>query len=166
MSDFSGVTPPSCNWWTLGLDPKLVVANFMLQKSEERKLGPPQNGSKGRLFAGMIVGAFGFLPMNRAAEAPPCPRKGNHFLRDSWAVLAANKQSGCGSKPMVSFWGRCTTHFSLFQWGLGCSLGVRAFDPWPSETSGLHAAVNMSSPAPDFSVPMATDDLWRRRAQV
>ena len=38
---------------------------------------------------------------------------------------------GCGSKPMVPFWGRCTTHFSLFQWGLGCSPGVRDFDPWP-----------------------------------
>ena len=24
------------------------------------------------------------------------------------------KQYGCGSKPMVPFWGRCTTHFSLF----------------------------------------------------
>ena len=35
------------------------------------------------------------------------------------------------SKPMVPFWGRCTTHFSLFSWGLGCSLGVRGFDPWP-----------------------------------
>ena len=21
---------------------------------------------------------------------------------------------GCGSKPMVPFWGRCTTHFGLF----------------------------------------------------
>ena len=31
--------------------------------------------------------------------------------------------SGCGSKPMVPFWGRCSTHFSLFWWGLGCSLG-------------------------------------------
>ena len=35
------------------------------------------------------------------------------------------------SKPMVPFWDRCTTHFILFQWGLGCSLGVRDFDPWP-----------------------------------
>ena len=35
---------------------------------------------------------------------------------------------GCRSKPMVPFWGRCTTHFGLFLWGLGCSLGVRAFD--------------------------------------
>ena len=25
---------------------------------------------------------------------------------------------GCGSKPMVPFWGRCTTHFSLCWWGL------------------------------------------------
>ena len=42
---------------------------------------------------------------------------------------------GYGSKSMVLFWGRCTTHFSLFSCGLGCSLGVRAwaFDPWPSE---------------------------------
>ena len=32
---------------------------------------------------------------------------------------------------MVPFWGRYTTHFSLFWWGLECSLGVRAFDPWP-----------------------------------
>ena len=30
---------------------------------------------------------------------------------------------GCGSKPMVPLWDRCTTHFSLFQWGLGRSLG-------------------------------------------
>ena len=37
-------------------------------------------------------------------------------------------QYGCGSKPMVTSWGRCTTHFSLLQWGLGC--GVRAFGPW------------------------------------
>ena len=32
---------------------------------------------------------------------------------------------------MVPFWGRCTTHFSLFEWGLGCLLGVLDFDPWP-----------------------------------
>ena len=31
----------------------------------------------------------------------------------------------------IPFWGRCTTHFSLVSWGLGCSLGVRGFDPWP-----------------------------------
>ena len=29
---------------------------------------------------------------------------------------------GCGSRKMV---GEFTTRFSLFQWGLGCSLGVR-----------------------------------------
>ena len=38
---------------------------------------------------------------------------------------------GCGSKPMVPFWGGCTTHVSLFLWGLGCSLGVRVFVPGP-----------------------------------
>ena len=43
--------------------------------------------------------------------------------------------------------GRCTTHFSLFQRGLGCSLGVRAFDPWPlmcSTCACLHALVSPS----------------------
>ena len=31
----------------------------------------------------------------------------------------------------IPFWGfRCATQFSLFQWGLGCSLWVREFDPW------------------------------------
>ena len=44
---------------------------------------------------------------------------------------------GHGSKTMVPFWDRCTTHFSLFWWGLGCSLGVRGFDPWPCLNSRL-----------------------------
>ena len=35
------------------------------------------------------------------------------------------QRRGCGSKPMVQFWGRCTTHFCLFSgdwdvyWGYG-----------------------------------------------
>ena len=32
---------------------------------------------------------------------------------------------------LVPFGGWCTTHCSLFLWGLGYSLGVRDFDPWP-----------------------------------
>ena len=40
--------------------------------------------------------------------------------------------NGHDSKPTVPFWDRYTTHFSLFQWGLGCSLGVRGFDPQPN----------------------------------
>ena len=44
---------------------------------------------------------------------------------------SCKERCGCGSKPMVPFWGRCTTHFNPFWWGLGCSLGVLAFDPWP-----------------------------------
>ena len=39
-------------------------------------------------------------------------------------------------KP-TPFWGRCITHFRLFWWGLGCSLGIRDFDPWPYEQCGL-----------------------------
>ena len=47
--------------------------------------------------------------------------------QEPYEVKAGN---GCGSTP-IPFWGRCTTRFSLFVWGLGCSLGVRDFDPWP-----------------------------------
>ena len=32
-------------------------------------------------------------------------------------------ENGCMSRPMVPFWGRCTTHFGLFWWGWGFSLG-------------------------------------------
>ena len=49
-------------------------------------------------------------------------------------VNMVSDTNGCGSKPMVPFWGRCTTHFSPFLWGLGCSLGVRDVDPWPNGT--------------------------------
>ena len=38
----------------------------------------------------------------------------------AWAFLAfscwGRKEYGCGSEPMVPFWGRCTTHVSLFFW--------------------------------------------------
>ena len=40
---------------------------------------------------------------------------------------------GCGSKPMVPFWGRCTTHFRTYSsgdwdvhWGYDLDFG-----PWP-----------------------------------
>ena len=45
------------------------------------------------------------------------------FVHPSMAVVV--KTNG------IPFWARYTTHFSLFYWGLGCSLGVPAFDPWP-----------------------------------
>ena len=45
--------------------------------------------------------------------------------------------NGRGSTPMVPFWGRFTAHFSLFEWGLGYSLGVRGFDPWPNNTDRI-----------------------------
>ena len=52
---------------------------------------------------------------------------------DIYLTTNQGSATGRGSKPMVPFWGRCTTHFSLFWWGLGCSRGVRGFDPWPTE---------------------------------
>ena len=42
--------------------------------------------------------------------------------------------NGCGSKPMVPFWGGCTTHFRTYfcvdwdvHWGYDLD-----FDPWPN----------------------------------
>ena len=55
-----------------------------------------------------------------------------------WAICSF----GCGSKPMGSHFGvgEFTTHFRLdFSGGLGCSLGVRDFDPWPGGTTKQHA---------------------------
>ena len=54
-------------------------------------------------------------------------------------VLLQACQYGCGSQPMIPFWGRCTTHFSLFSgdtnvhWGTGLShvnmsLHLRVFE--------------------------------------
>ena len=52
--------------------------------------------------------------------------RASHFGEPVWK----EPQPGeiCG---LVPFWGRCTTHFSLLLSGLGCSLGIRDFDPWP-----------------------------------
>ena len=41
----------------------------------------------------------------------------------------------------IPFWGRCTTHFGLLQWGLGCSLGVQDFDPWANWPSSLSQGI-------------------------
>ena len=44
-------------------------------------------------------------------------------LSRTWTPSVALMYSfGCGSRPIVPFWGRCTTHFSLKKWGLECSL--------------------------------------------
>ena len=50
-----------------------------------------------------------------------------------WRVLLGEVINGCGSKPTVPFWGRCTTHFRTYvsgDWDVhwGYDLG---FDPWP-----------------------------------
>ena len=41
---------------------------------------------------------------------------GHHM--DKKRTPSSFNKFGCGSKPMVPFWGRCTTHLSLFYWGL------------------------------------------------
>ena len=71
-----------------------------------------------------------------------------NFLRFlSFRVLVYEERArstipcGCGSKPMVPFWGRCTTHFTLFQWGLGCSLEVRGLDSWPGASKPRYLGV-------------------------
>ena len=77
----------------------------------------------------------------------PCALKNRTYLkthtRKRQEKPAFKLTCACVSKPMVPFWGGCTTHFSLFKWG--CSLGVRDFYPWPCElvyvTGRCHARV-------------------------
>ena len=54
-----------------------------------------------------------------------------------------NQGTGCGSKPMVPFWGRCTTHFGTYfggDWDVHGGYGI--LTPWPTqrkETAGTGA---------------------------
>ena len=61
-------------------------------------------------------------------------------------------------KPMEPSWGRCPTHFSLFWWGLGCSLGVRDFDPW---SHGQFSMVSGQGKVPSESI-MPVPCSWAR----
>ena len=62
-----------------------------------------------------------------------------------WTKQTQRNPCGCGSRPMVPFWGRCTTHFSLFSgdW----DVGARDFDPWPCVVV-LFSVPSGSNPAP------------------
>ena len=46
---------------------------------------------------------------------------------------------GCGSKPIVPFWARCTTHFRTYfsgDWDVHWGLTDLGFDPWPFGSKG------------------------------
>ena len=60
------------------------------------------------------------------AQAPG----GRSVYRSSYPSLPQCSPNGCGSKPMVPFWGRCTTHLRLCGdgdalWGTGFSPMVK-----------------------------------------
>ena len=63
--------------------------------------------------------------------------KPNHFQGFPFSLLAIFRSTdqrygcGCQNPDGIPFLGGCTTDFSLFLSGLGCSLGVQVFDPWP-----------------------------------
>ena len=58
----------------------------------------------------------------------------NHFQGFPCSLLAIFRSTdqrygcGCQNPDGIPFWGGCTTDFSLFLSGLGCSLGVQVFD--------------------------------------
>ena len=67
---------------------------------------------------------------------------------------------GCGSKPMVPFWG------SLFQGGLGCSR-VRDFDPWPYvilQGQATYMRQNFAVPLDEGQERLRT--VFRRRSKL
>ena len=75
----------------------------------------------------MQMWAKWFCPRPASQQSGKGDSPGQRQVRQ--AAFLDYTKSGRGAQPMVPFWGRCTTHSSLFQWGLGCSLGVRDFDP-------------------------------------
>ena len=60
---------------------------------------------------------------------------------------------GCGSKPMVPFWSRCTTHVSLFSVAIGMFTGGRDFDPWPCPEIATRTYLRVSSPSFEKQCP-------------
>ena len=65
----------------------------------------------------------------RVCKGRPAPNQDNSHL----------PSRGCGSKPMVPFWGRCTTHFCRdFSWDWDVHWGyVLDFDPSPCDSTAL-----------------------------
>ena len=69
-------------------------------------------------------------PFDRGAIGTLAERRNIKWVRFSrwlpqWIPVT---HKGHGSKPMVPFWDRCTTHFSLFSGDWDVHWG---FDPWP-----------------------------------
>ena len=55
--------------------------------------------------------------VSRDEMSESCPERTSCVVTPNDAMsffLSEQESCGCGSKPMVPFWGRCTTHFSLF----------------------------------------------------
>ena len=62
-------------------------------------------------------------------------------VAEGWRKTGEERTCGCGSKPMVPFWDRCTTHLRTYfiLVGIGIFTGgmVWGFDPWPCRVSEL-----------------------------
>ena len=84
------------------------------QRKEGKQLACEQNmvQAEGKSVARLLVGpgpSLERLGKKQSSDSGP----GNwHVLRPLSSVTRST--NGHGSKPMVPFWRRCTTHFSLF----------------------------------------------------
>ena len=71
-----------------------------------------------------------------AAGNPDGGRKGQ-WVPTWFCRVLQGTINGCGSKPMVPFWGRCTTHFrTYFSGDWDVHWGYLDFDPWPNKEKG------------------------------
>ena len=71
--------------------------------------------------------AIEFMSAGLPYHAFPLARIDDPHKRGSSLAYLAVRHNRFG----IPFWGRCTTHCGTYLSGLGCSLGVRAFDTWP-----------------------------------
>ena len=71
-------------------------------------------------------------------------RDDSEQMPTSWLRCSVFTAYGCGSKPMVPVWGRCTTHFSLFCWEWDVHWGYLDFGPWPANTSAFRQPASVA----------------------
>ena len=66
----------------------------------------------------------------------------------AWPTCFCQGQMAVGQTHWYHFGVGAPPIFSLFQWGFGCSLGVRDFDPWPNKASMVWGPRSSGGPRP------------------
>ena len=126
---------PSCGFRFVGRVPVTAIHLPFLNKGEKTRKQlqdfEKPTGDR-RTPIGLEVGSLSVLFIGLSIQS--ILRLAGDVLESLASRNLKPQPCGCVSKPMV--WARCTTHFSLFWWGFGCSPGARDFDPQPCSFKG------------------------------